>query len=563
MARRKEQPKHDRLLFALLLVVAVIAVFGRTAGASFITADDGVYVTQNPTVQAGLTGEGLRWAFGFRDGNWIPLTWLSLMLDATLWGTGPRGFHVTSVALHLASTLLLFLALSRASGRPHPSWFVAVLFAVHPLHVESVAWVAERKDTLSGLFFMLALLAWERYARRPDLGRYLAVVAILAAGLMAKPMLVTLPLILLLLDLWPLARPLPLRRLVAEKLPLLGLSAISAALTFAAQRGAGAMSSVAAIPLDARIGNAIVSYAAYLVKTVVPTKLAFFYPHPGRGLPPWQILAGGALLVALTLIAWRSIRKRPFVAVGWAWYVIMLVPVIGIVQVGVQARADRYTYLPLIGIFLAATWTVADMRLPRAAVRAVAALVGIALAAASYVEAGYWRDSVTLYRRALAVTTGNAVAHNNLGLALLERGDLDGTIEHCRKALEIDPGHPEAPNHLATALTGKGLDAEAIAVYRRAIAIRPGNATFHSNLGTVLAESGDLGGAAAAFAEAIRLAPGSSDAHYNLGVLLARQGRYDAAIAELEIARRLSPFDAQIQESLREAARLRGGQLGP
>ncbi|HEX4826069.1 MAG TPA: tetratricopeptide repeat protein [Candidatus Polarisedimenticolaceae bacterium] len=542
-------------LLTALLVVATLAVYAQTAGASFITADDGVYVTANPTVQAGLTGPGLKWAFGFRDANWIPLTWLSLMLDATLGGTGPRLFHLTNVLLHLASTLLLFLALTRMTGRTGRSWCVALLFAVHPLHVESVAWVAERKDTLSGLFFMLGLVAWSAYVRRPRAGRYALAALALALGLMAKPMLVTFPLVLLLLDLWPLARPLAPKRLLLEKLPLFGLAAISGALTVAAQSGGGTVSGLEAIPLSERAGNAVVSYAAYLVKAVVPTGLAFFYPHPGGRLPAWEVLGSAALLAAITIVAFRSIRTRPYLAIGWAWYAIMLVPVIGIVQVGIQARADRYTYLPLIGIFLAATWAFAELAEGRLGLqRAAAAAAGLALTAAAYVEAGYWHDSVTLYRRALAVTQDNVVAHNDLGLALLQQNDLEGAIRESREAIRLDPGHPEPANTLATALTRLGRPQEAIAAYRTALAHRPSDAVLHGNLGTVLAETGDLDGARTEFQTALRIAPDSSDAHYNVGILLAREGRYDEAIAELVIAQRLSPFDPEIRQSL-DAAR--------
>jgi len=553
------------LVWALVLAAASVAVFGQTIGAGFITADDGVYVTANPTVQAGLTGPGLRWAFGLREGNWIPLTWLSLMTDATLGGTGPRLFHLTNVVLHLANALLLFTALFSMTGRRERSGFVALLFAVHPLHVESVAWVAERKDVLSGLFWMAGILAWNAYARGPSARRYLLVVLAMGLGLMAKPMLVTLPLVFLLLDFWPLRRKLPWRRLVTEKLPLLALSAASSILTVIAQRAGGAVSSVEAVPIASRIANAVVSYATYLAKTVWPTGLAFFYPHPGNGLPAWQVLTSAGLLVALTIFAWRTRHTRPYFVVGWAWYVITLIPVIGLVQVGLQGRADRYTYLPLIGPFIAITWGVADLlqRVADARIRRIVAsgssiAVSVALAATAYATTGYWHDSVTLYTHALAVTTNNAVAHNDLGLALLERGDLDGAITNCREALRIDPRNPEAPNHLATALTRKGDIAGAIAVYRQALIVRPNDVTLHSNFGTVLAEQGDFDGAAAQFTDALRLDPSSSDAHYNMGILLARQERYDAAIAELLIAQRLSPFDREIEASLKQARALRG-----
>ena len=562
--------KRLALVLALVLAVATLAVFARTLGAEFITADDPVYVSQNPTVSAGLTAAGVRWAFGFHDGNWIPATWMSLMLDASLFGVGPAGFHRTNVILHLASVLLLYGALSRMTGRAGPGAFVALLFAIHPLHVESVAWVAERKDALSGLFWMAGLVAWDSYVRRPSVARYAIVAALLAAGLAAKPMLVSLPLVYFLLDLWPLSRAVPAARLAAEKIPLLALSAASAILTATAQRAEGAMSSLAAIPLSERIGNAIVSYALYLGKAILPTGLAFFYPHPGSALPAWQVVVAAAVLAALTIGAWRERRAHPYLAVGWAWYVITLVPVIGLVQVGIQSRADRYTYLTLIGPFLAVTWLAAEWieRVPDAARRRVLAwgaaiAAGAPLAAAAYVQAGYWHDSVTLYTHALAVTERNAVAHEDLATALLAKGDLDGAAREAREALSIAPGHPEPPVTLATVLSKQGRTAEAIAVYREALKMRPGDATLHSNLGTILGGSGDAEGAATEFREAIRLAPGSSDAHYNLGALLAQQGRYEAAIPELETAQRLSPFDADIKESLETARKLAAAPSAP
>jgi Flp pilus assembly protein TadD len=563
-ASNRDSQRGMMLAIALVLVAATLAVYGQTLRAEFVTADDGVYVTANPTVKAGLTWEGLRWAFGLRESNWMPLTWLSFMLDATLAGASPRAFHRTNLILHLAGTLVLFATLTGMTGKPGRSGFVAMLFAVHPLHVESVAWVAERKDVLCGLFWMLGMAAWAAYVKRPAAARYALVIVSLALSLMAKPMAVTLPLVFLLLDLWPLRRPVPLGHLVREKIPLLALSAASSIATLIAQRQGGAMSSVEAIPLASRAGNAIVSYAAYLVNAIWPTGLAFFYPHPGGGLAAWQVLLGGALLAGLTLAAWRAIPSRPYVPVGWAWYVVTLLPVIGLVQVGLQARADRYTYLPLIGPFIAVTWgfaerleRIAEVRVRNALCFGTAGVVSVALASAAYVQTGYWHDSVTLNTRALAVTQNNAVAHNDLGLALLEREDFDGAIRHCREALRIDPGHPEAPNHLATALAREGRLEEAFAVYRQALSIRPGDVTLHSNFGTVLGEQGQFAEAAAQFAEAVRLDPDSSDAHYNLGVLLARQERYDAAIAEFLIAERLSPFDPEIRQSLEDARALR------
>ena len=558
------QQRTTRIVTVVILIVAAtLAVYAQSFGAGFLTIDDGVYVTANPTVQAGLTATGARWAFGMHEANWHPLTWLSLMLDASIGGTTPGTFHVTNVLLHAANSLLLCFALFAMTGRLERSGFVALLFAVHPLHVESVAWIAERKDVLCGLFFMLGLLLWAAYVKRPSKGGYAWVALVLAFGLMAKPMLVTLPLVFLLLDRWPLERKASWRELIIEKVPLFALSAGSAVATMIAQRSGGAMSTTEVFPLSARAANAAVAYMLYLTGMVWPARLSFFYPYRGAALPAWQMAAAVLLIIAITVLAARTARTYSYIAVGWAWYLVTLIPVIGLVQVGLQARADRYTYLPLIGPFIAITWgaadlagRVGDLRVRKALMGSVGCVVAVALIFTAHVEAGYWHDSIALYQRALAVTQDNATAHNDLGLALLERGDLDGTILHCKEALRLDPNHPEAPNHLATALSRKGQLAEAIAVYREAIRRRPGDVTFHSNLGTVFAEQGDFPSAGAEFHEALRLDPNSASAHYNMGVLLARERRFEAAVVELAAAQRLDPLDAQIRQSLQQAREL-------
>jgi Flp pilus assembly protein TadD len=553
------------LLAAALLVGATVAVFGQVAGFSFITSDDGPYVTQNPTVRAGLTGFGLRWAFGFQESNWHPLTWLSLMLDAEIGGGAPGVFHVTNLILHTANTLLLFWMLLEMTGALWRSCFAALLFAVHPQHVESVAWVVERKDVLSTFFWLLALLAYARRARRPGSpSRSLLVLLAFACGLASKPMLVTLPLTLLLLDFWPLERK-GWVRLVLEKLPLFALSGIAALLTLAAQSRGGALSDLGAFPLAVRLGNAAISYVAYVVKTLWPSQLAYFYPHPGRSLSVGAALACGGLLLAASAAAWGVRRRFPYVTFGWLWYVITLVPVAGVVQVGLQARADRYTYVPLIGLFVAAAWGAAELAGRSAGAAATlrlklvvsaCAASAIALAIAAHLQTRHWRDSVTLYEHALEVTSNNAVAHANLALALLERDDLVGAIAHGREALRISPGNPEAPNHVATALSRQGNYDEAVAIYRAALALRPRDATLHSNLGAVLGEQGRLEEAERNVREALRLAPSSADAHNNLGVLLAGQGRYDAAVDEFTAALQLSPFDDEVRANLERARAL-------
>ena len=351
----------SRFLLALLLAAATLAVFARVNHFEFLNYDDPLYVTVNPHVQQGLSVEGVRWAFTtFTAANWHPLTWISLMLDASIGGTDPFVFHLTNLVLHLANVLLLFSFLDRITGRPRPSAVTAALFAIHPLHVESVAWIAERKDVLSTLFLLLTLMAYARFVEQPDRPRRLAVVLLFALGLLAKPMLVTLPVLLLLLDAWPLRRSAPWRSLVLEKLPLFAMSIGTGILTFVAQRQAETVGSLAGYPLGVRVANAIVATATYLGRTIWPTRLAVFYPHPGASLGAVAVAGSAVVLFALTSWAIRLRRSRPYLFFGWGWYLVTLAPVVGIVQVGWQARADRYTYIPLIGIFLAVVWAISE-----------------------------------------------------------------------------------------------------------------------------------------------------------------------------------------------------------
>jgi Flp pilus assembly protein TadD len=532
-------------------------------------------------VRNGLTWHGVRWAFGFRESNWHPLTWLSLMLDASLGGVSPRVFHVTNLLLHAANAVLLFLVLLRMTGRPWRSGFVSVFFAIHPLHVESVAWVAERKDVLSTLFWFLTMLAYASYVARPGPRRYAWIVAAFVAGSMSKPMLVTLPAILLLLDVWPLGRlAFPgrgrafwpaARTLVTEKMPLFVLSAVSAGLTLAAQWHGGAVSGLITYPAPVRIENAIVSYAAYIGQMLWPARLSFFYPHPHGSSSPAAVFAAALLFVVATAVAFGLSRRLPYVLFGWLWYAVTLVPVIGIVQVGMQARADRYTYVPLVGLFVVLVWGASDLA-EWAAIRSpsegraranrwLLAIVGCAvvavLAVGAYVQAGYWHDSDRLYRRALELRGDNPVAHNNLAISLLDRGDADGAVEHAREALRLDPAHPEAPATLGNALARLGKLDDAVAVYRQAIANRPRDPYLHGNLAAFLGIQGKLDDAAAELREALRLDPESADAHENMGVVLARQGKYGEAFAEFAEALRIDPGNEEVRAELEQARTLR------
>jgi tetratricopeptide (TPR) repeat protein len=432
------------LLLGAALALLTLAAYLPTLHNGFVNLDDGLYVTGNPHVQQGITGAGVAWALTANvANNWHPLTLLSHLLDCQLFGLDAAGHHATSLLLHLANVVLLFAVLRRLTGAVWRSAAVAALFAVHPAHVESVAWVAERKDVLSALFWLLAMAAYGRYARRPSVGRYLPVALAMALGLAAKPMVVTLPFALLLLDIWPLERlGLGWKRLAVEKLPLLALSAASSLVTLHYQR-----TSLAPLGLDPwslRLANAAVSYTAYLGKLLLPSNLAVFYPIP-LAIPAWKVAGAVALLAILTALAVRTARKAPWLLVGWLWFLGTLVPVIGLVQVGRQAMADRYTYIPSIGLFVAIVWGIAGLVGERRAVLATAAAVVIALlVAGTWMQAGTWRDSVTLYRHALAVTPDNYLAHLGLAKALVAKGDGAGAAEQYRAALALRPGLIEA-----------------------------------------------------------------------------------------------------------------------
>jgi protein O-mannosyl-transferase len=555
-----------RGILGALLVAAVVAVYAQVRHHAYINYDDDLYVVENVHVRSGLTREGLAWAATFTgEGNWIPLTWISFMVDAEIGDLEPGPTLLANVALHALATALLFWVLSGATGAPGRSAFVAAVFGLHPLHVESVAWAAERKDVLCGVFWMLTLAAHVRYARAPSWGRYGLVALALAAALLSKAMAVTLPFVLLLLDLWPLGRLASsegepagridrgrLVRAALEKVPLLLLVAAASAVTLEAQAQVRSLASGAALPLAARLENALVSYAAYAADAVWPHDLSVFYPYPVGGVPGWQVAGASAFLVAASALALAALRRCPAVAVGWCWYLGTLIPVIGLVQVGAQARADRYTYLPLVGLAIAVAWGVPALleRRPRLVrIAAVAGFAGVAaLAAVARRQVGHWRDGVAVFEQALHVAGPNLVTRGGLGVALLRAGRVEEGVQRLAANLGIDGSSPRAPEAVAAAFAEMGASnltagdlVDAVLSYRSAIAVEPDRAAYREGAGRALLAMGRLDESEARFAEAHALDPKSSDALLGLGAVAAQRGERQAALARFREAWQLAP----------------------
>jgi tetratricopeptide (TPR) repeat protein len=562
------------IVIYLFLAAISLAVFGQTIRYDFVNFDDDLYVYNAPGIQAGLTLKGIALAFTSPHArNWHPLATISHMLDCQLYGLNAGGHHATNIVLHTIAVLLLFRVLRQMTGAEWRSAVVAALFAIHPLHVESVAWVSERKDVLSAVLFLLMLNAYVRYARAASITRYLGVAILFAAGLMSKPMLVTAPVILLLLDYWPLRRfeqpssakrePKTLKsrnqrrvvqRLLLEKIPLLVLSAGSCVITFVLQKRA--TGSIPPLPLLWRVENAFASYVIYIWKTLWPTRLAVFYSHPNSTLAIWEIILAIGFLLAITVAAIVFRRERPYVFTGWFWYLGMLLPVIGLVQVGEQGHADRYTYLPHIGLFLLAVWLAADVTAVRQSKSrfavAAAVVIIVALTSAAFIQTSYWRNSETLWTHALAVTSDNDFAHNNLGYLCVDRGELDKAISHFETASRIRSGKQDShynvgsafvQMNLADALARKGQSDEAMVHYEEAIKLQPNYADAYYNRGNVLFAKGRIDEAIADWEKTLQIQPTDADAHICLGNALLRHGSLKEAIAHYEKALVLAPED--------------------
>ena len=567
------------------LIGLTVLAFGQVVLNDFVRYDDDQYVTDNTHVTEGLTRENIIWAFKTgHASNWHPLTWISHMFDCQVFGTNAKWHHLHNLLLHVINSLLLFELMRRMTGAIWRSAFVAAAFAIHPMHVETVAWVAERKDVLSTLFWLLTTAAYLKYARKPKISTYLAVMALLALGLMAKPMLVTLPLVLLLLDYWPLKRIktkqtnidenakyklLPLRTLIAEKIPLLIISFISCVITYLVQQKGGAMLFVekGTASLYLRSINAIVSYLAYVSKLFYPRNLAVLYPFPSGGLAIYKPITAFVILLGITVIIIRLAKQKPYLLTGWFWYVITLVPVIGFIQVGFQSMADRYTYIPYTGLFIIIAWAVGDMsgsiKKPKIALSILTVVLLALMTFATHNQVKHWRNSTTLFEHTLSVTKNNHIMYYNLGNEVAAEGKSDRAIELYNKALEINPSYVKALNNLGNEYKSQGklkqaikfyqkavlADStfakahynlgvaqvtqgrwdQAIISYRNALQIFSGSADFHNSLGEALVSKGS-GEALSHFQRAVEIDPDHHVAHHNLGLEMASQGNFDRAL---------------------------------
>jgi Tfp pilus assembly protein PilF len=597
---------NRRTLFVcLFLTITTIAIYWQVNSHDFVNFDDNEYITANRHVQTGLTSGNIIWAFTtFYASNWHPLTWISHMLECQLFGLRPAGYHIVNLFFHIANSLLLFLILHRMTKAIWQSAFVAAVFAIHPLHVESVAWVAERKDVLSTLFWMLTMGAYVFYVERPKLKRYLLALFFFALGLMAKPMLVTLPFVLLLLDYWPLRRLMIgkpsvdehtqsersvkrhrekkkrlgsetkaehinktekqtrqqslMVQIILEKVPFLVLSLASCIVTYVAQQKGGAMAigSVQSYPLSARIANAFLSYCGYIGMIVWPENLAVLYPYPSM-LPPWEVTGAVVFLGLTTFLIIRTVKRYPYLATGWLWYLGTLVPVIGLVQVGVQAMADRYTYVPLIGVSIMVAWGVPELskkwRYRNAALAAVAVITLTIFSLVTWKQVGYWQNSTTLFKHTLEKTTDNPIILDNMVNVLMGEGRFDDAIALYAEAVRINPNLADSYNNMGLVLIKRGSADEAIPNFLKAIRINPNHAAAHYTLATVLASQGKLHEAIYHFRESVRIKPDYEQAHNNLGNALLLENRIDEAIASYREALRLNPDFTMAENNLKIA----------
>jgi len=567
------------LFVCLFLVLAIYAVYWQVSDHEFVYFDDSLYVTKNRYVQAGLSVEGFKWAFSFSEkGYWHPLTWLSHMLDCQLFGLNPGVHHLVNLMLHVANSVLLFLAFKRMTGARWQSAIVAALFALHPMNVESVAWVAGRKNLLSTLFWMLTMFTYVGYTEQPRFFRYVLVLIVFALGLLAKPMLVTLPLVLLLLDYWPLGR---IRfeqsevgsnertvgsifggtkgsqafRLVLEKIPLLAFSAFAINLSSLSVQVHGISISMDSVPVNLRIANAVVSYLKYIGNTIWPQNLAVFYPFP-KMVPMWQSVSAAVLLICISLVVIRALKRAPYLTVGWLWYLGTLVPVIGLMQAGLwPAMADRWAYVPLIGIFIMVAWGLSALaarwHFKRIWLVAATAAVLSIFMITTKLQVGYWSDSITLFEHALKSATPCSAIHNNLGVALQKKGRIAEAISHYTEALRLNPNYAQAHNNLGITLRKQGRVAEAIRHFYVAVQVDPTYADPHFSIGNIMEQQGRITEAVRYYINALKLKPDYADAHTNLGYVLLQKGKVREALVYFQKAARLKPDSELVQNNLK------------
>jgi Flp pilus assembly protein TadD len=577
--------KHYPTVIILFLIAITLISYWSVQNFEFVNYDDDIYVTENIHVLSGITKENVIWAFTtFHASNWHPLTWLSLLFDYELYWLNPAGYHWTNVLLHIANTLLLFLVLNRMTGALWQSGFVAALFAVHPLHVESVAWVAERKDVLSTFFWMLTLYAYVFYVEHPDWKRYVFVFVSFSLGLMAKPMLVTLPFVLLLLDYWPLKRfpfkpsdshmysqqgrtenahfslkNISIVRLLLEKIPFIMLSIFSSIMTLFAQQSSGAIMPLQQLSLMERTTNAFVSYATYIFKMFWPADLAVFYPHPGTW-PVWQVWVSILLFAGITMYVWK-LRHHPYLRVGWLWYSVTLIPVIGIVQVGSQSIADRYTYIPLTGLFIMIAWGIPNIsrqwRYKRPILFLSTGLVLLSLMICTWLQVRHWENGTSLFQHAVNVTEGNGTTINNLGNALARRGSIEEAILQYKEAITLQPNNAQAYNNMGKVLMLQGKVNEAIIYYSKAIQLDPRHMKAHFNIGVAYSEIGDNSEAILHYTEALKINPDFVAAYNNLGIIYANQNDLDKAVLYFQKALVIFPNYDSAKNNLRIASEQR------
>ncbi|RJQ60495.1 MAG: tetratricopeptide repeat protein [Desulfobacteraceae bacterium] len=538
----------------LTLVLLTLVVYWQVRDFEFVLYDDTSYVSDNPHVQDGLTSKNLLWAVEAVDvSNWHPITWISHLMDVELFGMNPGAHHLTNLIVHLINSMLLFIILKRITGLTWASGFVAALFAVHPINAESVAWVSERKNLLCAFFFMISLWAYVRWVEKPCFRRYVLVTIFFILGLMAKPMLVTLPFVLLLLDFWPFERIRRINgekeranaiRLFWEKIPLFVLSLGSSVLTFLVQRNSGAVRSFESLSFQLRMDNALISYVRYLCKLLRPLHLAVVYPY-SQSIPAWQVGGALVLLVVITWISICHIKRYPYIFVGWFWFLGALVPVIGIIQVGPQAMADRYAYIPLIGLFILIAWGIREISLKshlgKIGIVSLAGTLIAVLAVITHQQASYWKNTITLFQHAVNETSNNHIAHINLALALMEQNRLDEAIAHFNLALKIKPAFPLAHNNLGVAMGRQGRYSEAIRHYTEALRLKPDWAGALFNLGNALSALGQFEDAVKVYRRALAVSPNDAEIYNNLGNALFEKRNPDEAIDYYQQALALQP----------------------